>query len=654
MSAIAGLLNFRNAALNQESLVDNMLSSMKHRYSENPAVKGIGPLTMGLGPFPVTREELIISAPFLKERYALVLDGRLDNRRELINNLDISQPEISDHELFLAAYLKWGEQCVERISGDFSFALWNGGMLFCGRDRFGVKPFFYFKGKDFFLFASEAKAILASGLVKRQINEEYAALHFVPELLVNDLQNSIYMDIQRLPPAHTISVNETSVSRRCYWKLEPGETGGYKKDSDYYERLRELFYRSVAERMRSSGEVGTALSGGLDSTAVTCAAREYKKAANLGPLHTFSCLFGSSSNEKEWIDSVIEEGGLIPHFIFSDEYSPLDDIEDILRLHEGPYLGGNGELVYSQFRAARRQGIRVYLDGEDGDGTLSHGYDRFVQLAQAGDWHRFFSEADGVSESFGKEIFNYSRAGSFDKYALPYLQSSLHRGRYFQLFNDIKSIHRVTNVSRKKLMRHILKGNPGLKDEDFSLIRKEVVRKYHLQDRLRDIRSKSCIRRYPASDNMLHSLDFAYSGNAYILEHADRVSSFFGIELRHPFFSHELAEFALSIPSSLKLNGGLTRAHFRKAMEGIVPDKVRLRGGKGDLSFQAYERYRRYCQERIDRNLSTFSEDDPLLNRDEVEKIRRQYISEGKDSLLMDVWGIYIYNLWQKQLPGSE
>ncbi len=652
MSAIAGLIQFSSSP-DRTSHVELMLKSIMHRYTEAPKVIKSGAALLGWGAFPVTEEEKNIKGPFCKGKFILLLDGRLDNRSEVYRACGFDQKplrHISDHELFIEAYRKWGESCLQKIDGDFAFALWDGVKLFCGRDRFGVKPFFYYHSSDFFLFASEAKAILASGLVENKLNLEYCSYHFVPEIVVQDQANSFYEGIYRLPPAHTLTVNDGAIDKKKYWQIEPAHAPECKTESDYYEKIRELFTKSIASKMRAAGGVGTALSGGLDSSSVTCAARDYHKDHSLGPLHSFSCLFESSSDETEWIQHVLREGNITPHYVYPDRISPMEYVKDMLWLHEGPYLGGNNDLQIGLYREARKQGICVFLDGEDGDGIMSHGYDRFVQLAQSGEWGTFFSEASGVSTSFGRDIPFYSRAASFDKYALPYLQYMLRKGRLMGLYKNFNEIHRVTNVSRKKLLRSILAIKPDKLTFDDSLLKSSVVKTYHLEERLRYLRSQSTIGKYPAADNRLHYIDMALSGNAYILEYAERVASFCGIELRHPFFSRELAEFALSVPSEYKLKEGMTRQHFRRAMEGILPDKIRLRGGKGDLSFQAYDRYRNYCSEMIDRKLRSIRRDDPFLNLDEVERIRRAYMEDKDDTKLMDVWDLTAYQVWRESL----
>ena len=652
MSAIAGLINF-SFSPDRTSHVELMLKSIKHRYNETPQVSKSGAALLGWGAFPVTEEEKNIKEPFCKGKFILLLDGRLDNRGEVYHGCGFNQKplcQISDHELFIEAYKKWDESCIQKIDGDFAFALWDGEKLFCGRDRFGVKPFFYYHSSEFFLFASEAKALLASGLVEKKLNLEYCSFHFVPEIVIQDQISSFYKGIYRLPPAHTLVVRDGKIGIKQYWKIEPDHSSECKKESDYYEKIRELFKKSIAAKMRAAGGVGTALSGGIDSSSVTCAARDYYRDKNLGPLHSFSCLFESSSDETEWIQPVLGEGDILPHYVYPDRVSPMEYVMDMLWLHEGPYLGGNNDLQIGLYREARKQGIRVFLDGEDGDGIMSHGYDRFVQLAQFGEWERFFTEASGVSRNFGKDIPFYSRAATFDKYALPYLQHLLIKGRLIRLYKDFNEIHRVTNVSRKKFLRTIFAKRPEQLSFKDTILNPSIAKKYHLEERLRELRSQSIIGTYPAADNRLHYIDMALSGNAYILESADRVASFCGVELRHPFFSRELAEFALSVPSEFKLKEGMTRQHFRKAMKGILPEKIRLRGGKGDLSFQAYDRYRNYCSEMIDRKLRSIGRDDPFLNLDEVERIRRAYIDDKDDTKLMDVWDLTAYQMWRESL----
>ncbi|MBI9098776.1 MAG: hypothetical protein JEY91_09875 [Spirochaetaceae bacterium] len=650
MSGIAGSFSLNNKI--PVHIVEEMLDTIEHRSLNKPSVKALGPAILGLGSFPTTLEEKHVLSPFSLGTCTAVLDGRLDNRDDLLKSLNIQAHVnniVSDHEILIHSYMKWDIKCLEKLSGDFSFAIWDGEKLFCGRDRFGVKPFVYSDTKGSFLFASEAKAIASINQEYSIINDEYLALSFIPDLLVNESSDTIYKNIKKLPPAHGMVISQKGIRQFKYWELTPGKTTHYKTESEYYERLFELLDKSIHHRMRSVTGVGTALSGGLDSSSITCLARNHNENNNLGPLHTFSCLFhnASKSDEKEWIDSIIEEGNVIPHWIYSDTESPMVDIEEMLWLNEGPFYGGNYYLQRMLYQSVKKQGINVFLDGEDGDGILSHGYDYLVQLAQSGNWSRFFYEADSISTRFGSGIYYYSRANSYSRYALPLLKNTMNNRRYLQLIKDIQNIHKVTHVSRKKLISHLWDYEPKTTvEEDYSIIRKDLIKKYHFIEKKKERHYSSNINNFPVNDNWLHYSGIINSGNSYVLEQIDRISSYHGLEVRHPFFCHELAEYCISIPSRYKLKDGYTRYHLIKAMEGKLPDKVRLRGDKGDLSHQSVYGFRHFCNDLIENSIDAISPDDPIVVKEEADKVKNTYIKDKDDSKLMDVWSLATYSLW--------
>jgi len=163
-----------------------------------------------------------------------------------------------------------------------------------------------------------------------------------------------------------------------------------------------------------------------------------------------------------------------------------------------------------------------------------------------------------------------------------------------------------------------------------------------------ELQYNASINKFPVTDNWLHHSGIINSGNSYVLEQIDRVSSYHGIEVRHPFFCHELAEYCVSIPSRYKLNDGYTRYHLIKAMEGILPDKVRLRGGKGDLSHQSVYGFRHYCNDLLEKSIDTISPDDPIVVKEEADKVKNSYIKDKDDSQLMDVWSLATYGLWRQ------
>jgi asparagine synthase (glutamine-hydrolysing) len=185
------------------------------------------------------------------------------------------QGEVSDSQLILAAYIKWGEDCPQHLLGDFIFVIWDGHkqQLFCARDHFGVKPFYYhYAAGKRFAFATEIKAVLGLPDVPRQLNEVRVAEHLLE--LNEDPTITLYEDILRLPAAHSMTVSRKGIQQQRYWSLDPTRELRLGSDEEYAQKFREIFTEAVRCRLRSAFPVGSTLSGGLDSSSIVCVARK--------------------------------------------------------------------------------------------------------------------------------------------------------------------------------------------------------------------------------------------------------------------------------------------------------------------------------------------------------------------------------------------
>ena len=278
MSGITGIYHPGGAPVDGGDL-ERMVDVIVHRGPDGYGVWNEGPIGLGhrmLWTTPESRQEKL---PLVKESgdLAITADARIDNRDEVLSQVGLSgfpRDGINDSALILGAYQKWGERCVEHLLGDFAFAIWDKRrqVLFCARDHFGVKPFIYYSCGSLFAFASEIKALLCLPYVPRQLDEmsvgEYLTSTF------DDTARTFYKDIHRLPPAHSVTVSKEGTRLREYWSLDPSREIRLAGDQEYAEAFRERFTEAVRCRLRSAFPVGSLLSGGLDSSAVTCVARD--------------------------------------------------------------------------------------------------------------------------------------------------------------------------------------------------------------------------------------------------------------------------------------------------------------------------------------------------------------------------------------------
>ena len=331
MSGIIGLYNLDGRPADP-LLLERMARTIAHRGPDGIRYWLEGPLGFGHLRLQTTPESAYEKQPLTNEDSALclTLDGRIDNRSELRALLDSegSPPrDDTDAELVLRAYQRWGEECPNRLLGDFAFALWDARkqQLFCARDYVGVKPFYYHRSPSLFAFGSEIRAVLALDAVPRRLNESRLADFLVEELDREEEESTFYQDVQRLPAGHSLTISPGGFHLRDYWELKappPLKLGSLR---EYGEAFREIFVDAVRCRLRSTHPVGSTLSGGIDSSSVVCTIRELLATELKEPLHTISLVDADESKcgETPFIREVLRGGGLTPHIVRSDQVTPM-------------------------------------------------------------------------------------------------------------------------------------------------------------------------------------------------------------------------------------------------------------------------------------------------------------------------------------------
>lgn len=370
MSGIAGVVYADGRPVAPETLAA-MRAALTHSTPDASAqwVNGaVGLAQVTLWTTPESRTE---SFPLIEtsNNLALVADARLDNRDELIPLLGLGDrpaSKVGDGQLLLAAYRAWGERCAEHLLGDFAFAIWDETQhtLYCARDHLGIRPFYYFGSPQFFVFGSEINALLTLPNVPRRVNEIRVA-EFLRLTESSDRRGTFYADIFRLPPGAWMTVRDGHCRTQSYWSLDPTYELPPASDEENDEQFRELFFESVRCRLRSAYPVGTILSGGLDSAAVTCVADELLQSQSGSPLHTFSAYFTGEDghDERPFIEAIrAERPRLISHFMDGGHLDlNADDVKQIVLNQAEPFWYSFLFVLYGLYRMAATQGVRVQI-----------------------------------------------------------------------------------------------------------------------------------------------------------------------------------------------------------------------------------------------------------------------------------------------------
>lgn len=550
MCGIVGVWNQNGESVDQVAL-KRFTDSLSHRgpdgngfYVDPEANLGFGHRRLAIidttdgGRQPMT---------FADGRYWITYNGEIYNFLELKSELvgyGYQFQTNSDTEVILTAYHRWGEDCQLKFNGMWAFAIWDRQerKMFLSRDRFGVKPLIYYYDDKRFAFASEMKAFLALDWFHLEFNFSMVTAALSNERLVEGNEHCLLQGLRHLLAGHclTLKTGETPKSRRWWRTLDHLEKAPERYE-DQVLRFQELFLDACRIRMRSDVPIGTALSGGLDSSSVLCGMRHIRNTNNASDRlandwqKAFVVTYpGSEIDERKYADVVVNHTGVTPVYCVGNadlymEY--FDDIlfhlEEIADIHLGPWL------VY---KTQRENGIVVTLDGHGGDETLA-GYSWYITAAL-------------------KDAFQ-----SVSPLQVNELLMTL---KGLGVFSDGHILKILKNYFAKQINRH---NHPWL-----------------LQKPMR-FTSPSYVEDMPAtkSKNALYKslyVDFHFTQLPTILRNYDRISMAHGVEIRSPFIDWRLVSYLFSLPSNAKIGSGFTKRILRDALKGILPDAIRTRTQK--------------------------------------------------------------------------
>lgn len=480
-------------------------------------------------------------------RYSIVHNGEIYNYIELREQLSQQGYRFrtqTDTEVIAAAYDHWKDLCVDHFDGMFSFAIWDEQEkeLFAARDRFGEKPFFYFFDDKQILFASEMKALWASG-VERIPNQKMLFNFITIGYTDNPNQpgETFFEKIYKLPPAtclkYSLSNNEISLEK--YWDIDPEKQDKHISEADALEQFDHLFSIAVKRRLRSDVPIGTSLSGGLDSSSVIAAASVHTNS----PATAFTATFkGFEKDESEFAKLVVEQFQLQHYTTDISGDGLLEDWKQLCYHQEAPFGSASIYAQYKVYELAKQHGIKVLLDGQGADETLA-GYHKYFKWY----WQELFrnrklrksNEIKAAKELGINEQFDY-------------------RNMIAAYFPDFATIV----LENRYLLR-------AIKHEDLT---KEFVQ----------LQSKEAYYTVPQRFTLNNALHFntCIHGLEELLKYADRNAMAHGREVRLPFLSHELVEFVFTLPPEFKIRNSRTKWILRETMKNKLSESIVWRKDK--------------------------------------------------------------------------
>jgi asparagine synthase (glutamine-hydrolysing) len=488
---------------------------------------------------------------------AVVLNGEIYNYRELRADLETRGhifQSASDTEVLPHLYEEYGRDMVHHLNGMFAFALWdeNRRRLFIARDRFGEKPLYWGIFDRTLLFASEPKVLLAHPSVRPDLNinalRQYLSFDYVPAPL------SIYEGINKLPAAHSLTLEDGRTEVRSYWRLSYQTHQPVPSVDEAAERLRDLMEDSVRMRLVSDVPLGILLSGGIDSSLVTAMAVRTSPET----VKTFSISFAESSfDESQYARRVAQYLGTDHHEERFSASIAANLVSEIGAWMDEPMSDPSLVPTYLLSRFTRKH-VTVALGGDGGD-ELFAGYPMYFGHRMARAYNRLPRFVrNGLIEPLVRALPVKTKNLSFD-----------YRARRF-----ISASH-YDEVAR----HHVWFGSFTPRDQEILLT--DVARQATESDVYRDAR-----RMFAECDSndlteCMQSLDTQLYLAEDILTKVDRASMAVSLEVRAPYLDPRVAEFAASLPSHYKLHGYTSKYILKRAAKGLVPSFVWRRGKKG-------------------------------------------------------------------------
>jgi asparagine synthase (glutamine-hydrolysing) len=535
MCGICGIINFDQKPVQNQSLVQ-MMSRMKHRGPDDNGTfiednVGLGFVRLSIIDLTSAGHQPMFD---ITSRYVIIFNGEIYNYIELREELKkkgVTFRTNTDTEVLLYSYITWGPACLDKFNGMWAFAIYDKAeqSVFMARDRFGVKPLYYFADDKQLVFASDIPPILEV-LDKKPEPDDHSVYDYLLYNRTDQNEHTFFKGLKKLQHGHTMSLKNGLFKIEKWYRLEESIREPFVSYGEY----RELFSDSIGLRLRSDVPVGVCLSGGLDSSSIVSVLLKdhHKKDIN-----TFSAVFGRNvpEDESEYID---EFSGQLKSMFYTSPTADsfYNDLADFMKAHSEPLPTTSPYAQYKVMELASKH-VTVLLDGQGADEQLA-GYHYFFGF--------YYKELLRKMRLIllSQEIMHYGR-----KHHSWYALQSL---AYFMMPRSNKEF--LSERSRKYIRTDFLRTHSG---------KNEII------DFLYD------------SKNLKTALinHFEYKLE-HLLKWEDRNSMWFSIEARVPFLDYRLVEKTLALPSKSLISKGNTKHYLREAMKGYLPEKIRTRNSK--------------------------------------------------------------------------
>lgn len=614
MCGISGIIS-RSEKEILPSLIRVVNNCMAHRGPDADGFFTEGPVALGHRRLSILDLSSAANQPFhdASGRYVMVFNGEIYNFRDIRRMLgDHLFKTTGDTEVVIEAFAKWGPDCLHHLKGMFAIAIWDRAenSLFLARDRFGVKPLYYYKATDRFLFASEIRSILASGWPARRVNRTALTDYLKYQSVI--APHTMVEEVRQVPAGTWIMWKDDELKETVYWDItrqySPGQDGDPVR---VRRRIKDLLFQSVERRLVSDVPLGAFLSGGIDSSAVVAIMSQIDRSST----NAFTIAFEEKEyNELPYAELVAKKFGINHSRVLLRPADFLDKLPAALDALDTP--SGDGVNTYVVSEAIKGNGITVALSGVGGD-ELFAGYPMFTKYSRLRQRDRLFNSTRWFRRTAAALLPGVDQRNSRLRQLLASPSPDIS-----DIYTIFRQIHTPYSLSR------LLKGNGGSPEKD-------TVEKL-LADKQAEIGRFGILSQISIAEYL------AYTQNV-LLKDMDQMGMAVSLELREPFFDNDLVEYVLNIPDQLKYPD-YPKKLMVESLDGLLPEEIVFRKKQGFvLPYDLWLRneLRSFCDTKI-RNLA----DREYFASDVLMEYWNSFLSGRSSTRWMDIWVFVVLGHW--------
>ena len=534
---------------------------------------------------------------------------RIENKNK-VAGLESCNEDISDQDLVLKLYLRYGKEFVKKITGAFAFIIHDRRkkILLLFRDNFGQKNIYFSEQNNYFYAASSINSIFENSIVRKEMNIER-----VRDFIAHTHSSSsetFFKNIFNLEPAKSLELCESNIKIISY----------VPKKTNTSKDIKQLFFQAIDAAKDKN--FGCMLSGGLDSSSISIASQMLNKES----LNVFSIVFPesksaekNSADEEEYSTEVAHFYNMNHEKIAITNFNFIEDIKKNIEYYDEPYMATNTYIYEKTFEQAQKKGIKIMLDGTDGDSVISHGTEIF----------RYYGERFQI-----RKLLHEKRA--FDH-------------QHNKKFSVLKTI--LSFVIKPKVPKSILRIYKRIRNQDFFVLQNNLLHK-NFKKNLKDL--------YSSVDDIyeIHLPFKNFSEKAHyqmvyrshwheVFNILNTIGKKYGIEVRYPFFNQDLVDFCINTSVDKKIKNGVTRYYFREGLKNILPKKIYQRQTKSDLSPLFLKHFMKLDKNYVEKVF--FNKNSPIYNLINQKTIRKLLDSENPNKNLSSIYTFFSLYEWMKK-----